>query len=209
MSAWRVAVRKLTTFARLLKEDRPRLVRKLRLRIEPFVVFSALTGEIEPPGAAPEITVRRLTPPELRDVVALAEEIRDGAERCRAFPEPAAYGAFWQGRFAHVSWLISSQNDPLRQPPRLVKLRPDEGEITFCATLPEFRGRRIYPFVIRSLFQLARERGMREIFMITLAKNVASQKGILAAGLRQRRRGILFVRFLGINVVWRMFRWQR
>ncbi len=207
MNALRIAVRKLGTAVRLLKEDRPRLLRKLSWRFETLVVFSAAPGEIPLPGAMPEVTLRPLTVSELNDLAPVAEEIRDAVERCHAFlGEGAAHGAFWQGKFAHLSWLISAQLDSQRLPPRFVKLRPGEAEITFCATLPESRGRRIYPFVIRSLFQLARERGIRRVYMITLADNVASQKGILAAGLSRRRGGIVFLRFLGMNLVWRYFR---
>lgn len=206
MGGFAVAVRKLGTAVRLLKEDRPRLLRKLRWRFETLVVFSAPTSEIAPPDQMSEVTLRRLTAAELKDLAPLAEEINDAVERCHAFLDEPAYGAFWQGKFAHLSWLITSQLDPLREPPRFVKLQPGEAEITFCETLPEFRGRRIYPFVIRSLFQMARERGIREIFMITLANNVASQKGILAAGLSRRRGRILFLRIFGMNLVWRIFR---
>ena len=77
-------------------------------------------------------------------------------------------------------------------------------------TLPEFRGRQIYPFVISRLFQEARARGIREIFMVTRSGNIASQQGILKAGLTRERGRIFFLHLYRAHLIFRAFRmWRR
>jgi len=85
----------------------------------------------------------------------------------------------------------------------------DEAEITHCVTLPEFRGRQIYPYVISYLFDVARSRGIREIFMVTKHDNIASQKGILKAGLTRRRGRVYLLRILHAYATFRTFRCWR
>jgi RimJ/RimL family protein N-acetyltransferase len=49
--------------------------------------------------------------------------------------------------------------------------------------LPGFRGRGIYGYAISKLLQLAKDQGVRRVFMKTAADNTASQSGIEKAGL--------------------------
>jgi ribosomal protein S18 acetylase RimI-like enzyme len=127
-------------------------------------------------------------------------------ERVRRFGDSYAYGVFADGQIAHISWLLSPAAIR-RDIPKW--LRPSEGdaEITCCETLIAFRGRGIYPFAIRKLFTLARERGVRRIFMKTALSNTASQLGIEKAGLA-RAGSVVFVQLpmMRRELVWRRFR---
>jgi ribosomal protein S18 acetylase RimI-like enzyme len=199
--------KKLRTGWHLATRD-PAGLRKL-LRFEPYVVFSARATDI-PSRAAPEgITVRRLTRAEVEALLPLDEDVRDGMRRCGALADEAVFAAFYHGAFAHLSWFITGERDRERMPPRLVRLRQYEAEITHCVTLPEFRGRQIYAYVISFLFDVARSRGIREIFMVTRHDNVASQRGILRAGLTRRRGRIYLLRILYMFPACRTFRLWR
>ena len=197
-SGWRMLVRE------------PRRLLNL-VRFDTYVVFSARVDDIvsrpEPEG----VTFRQLTAAEVHALAPAAEDIRDAMERCGFLAGTAAFGAFYRGAFAHISWMIAGGPDSDRiRPPHLVRLRPGEGEITYCVTLPEFRGRQIYPFVISRLFQEARTRGIREIFMVTRSGNTASQQGILKAGLTRERGRIFYLHVHCAHLVFRAFRmWRR
>jgi hypothetical protein len=69
--------------------------------------------------------------------------------------------------------------------PPVLKLKEDEAEITGCETLANFRGKGIYSYAIRMMAEIAREQKIRYIFMKTRQDNVAAQRGILKAGLKQ------------------------
>jgi ribosomal protein S18 acetylase RimI-like enzyme len=175
----------------LVREPR-RLLNLIRFRT--YLVFSARVDDVvslpEPEG----VTFQQLTAAEVGAVTPVDEDIRDAMERCGFLADEAAFGAFYHGAFANISWMITGGPDSDRvRPPRLVWLRPGEAEITYCATLPESRGRQIYPFVISRLFQEARTRGIREIFMASKSGNIASQVGILNAGLNRARGRILYL----------------
>jgi ribosomal protein S18 acetylase RimI-like enzyme len=129
--------------------------------------------------------------------------------RCGALADEAVFAAFFHGAFAHLSWFITAEGDRECMRPRLVRLRRHEAEITHCVTLPEFRGRQIYPYVISYLFDVARSRGIREIFMVTKRDNIASQQGILKAGLTRRRGRTYMLRILHVYPTFRLFRLWR
>jgi hypothetical protein len=106
--------------------------------------------------------------------------------------------------------MIRGERDRERCPAcRLFRLRPDEAEITQRITLPAYRGRRIYPFVISKLFELARARGIRSILMLTAHANRASQRGILNTGLKRQPGRLLLLRVGRSFLVLRAFRTGR
>jgi GNAT superfamily N-acetyltransferase len=143
---------------------------------------------------------------EIRSLVPSFLEVEEGFLAARHLAGDAAWGAFFEGRIAHVAWVFTGQMDAQRRGVRLVRLNRDEAEITHCFTLPEFRGKGIYPFLIRSLFSRVGSAGVRRVFMITTVDNAASQHGIRAAGLSEDELGIWRFRGLGLDLVFRPFR---
>ena len=130
--------------------------------------------------------------------------------RFRQFGFNDAFAVFRDRELAHIAWLISAEHDRVLQD-RNVKLRAGEAEITHCLTLPEFRGQGLYPFAIRSLCQVAKERGIQRVFMITNVHNKASQRGIEKAGFTQCGKIVRSVfSFLpeGAAVTYRGHRWH-
>jgi len=206
-SAAAIVGKKLRTGWRLVTRDPGGLLKLVRF--EPYVVFSALATDI-PSRPAPEgVTVRRLTRADVEALLPLDQDVRDGMKRCGAMADEAVFAAFYRGAFAHLSWLITADRDRERMTPRLVRLRRHEAEITHCVTLLEFRGRQISPYVISDLFDVARSRGIREIFMVTKHDNIASQKGIPRAGLTRRRERVYVLRIVHAYPVFWTFRFWR
>ena len=109
---------------------------------------------------------------------------------------------------ADVEALLSLSQD-VRDGMKRCGAMADEAEITHCVTLLEFRGRQISPYVISDLFDVARSRGIREIFMVTKHDNIASQKGIPRAGLTRRRERVYVLRIVHAYPVFWTFRFWR
>ena len=87
------------------------------------------------------------------------------------------------GRLAHIAWLLPPHAID-RDVPRLMKVGPNEAEITCVETLPEFRGQGIYALSIRSVVDEARRVGVRRVYMKSAARNRESRAGIENAGLQ-------------------------
>lgn len=186
------AKRKLTTAAHLLRHDAQGLRRIVTGTINYWCVFSTTTSDISPVEIPEGTSFRKLADEEL-STLGLATELREEQlQRMKTFGANTAYAVFVAGRIGHISWLVTDELER-RQPPRFVGLETDEAEITGCVTLPDFRGQGLYPIAIRSLCQIARERGIQTVFMKTLPTNVASQRGIEKAGLRRHARIVQWV----------------
>jgi RimJ/RimL family protein N-acetyltransferase len=127
------------------------------------------------------------------------------ADRFNRLGFNAAYAVYVNGVPGHVAWLITSELDKLRTT-RVLKLREGEAEIAHCLTAPEFRGQGLYGIAIRSLARIAREKGIRDIYMIVVSDNKASARGIESAGLVLRARSArvsLMPNWNGRVFIWR------
>ena len=174
--------RKVLTGLTLLRSDPKKLMQHISGRLERFVVYGCDPNSIPPPVMTEGAVVRKLTDDELEHLSSIYEFLRAHTERVHKFGFNDAYAVYYHGELAHISWLISAEHDR-RIPTRNVKLREGEAEITNCVTLPQFRGLGLYPFAIRSLCAVARERGISRLFMISPINNLASQRGMQKAGL--------------------------
>ncbi len=183
------------------------LLRLVGGRLGRVLVFSADTAMIRPPEAVAGLTVRSLGPDALHALSTSDPSFRASQlRRLKRFGASYAYGVFADGQVAHLSWLLPPSAIALDHP-RVIHGRAGEGEITGCETLPEFRGRGIFGFAIRSLAQTARARGLLRIFMKTATDNLASQSAITKAGFVQVGTATVFT-FPGLpnQVIRRHFR---
>lgn len=171
--------KKLGTAYNLLRNSPTGLAREL-LRLEQLYVYSidpaTVTGPTELTGA--ELT--KISDEALNSFSDGDEIKAEQAARFKRLGFNEAYGVYINGELAHISWMITHDRD---SPASFLRLKPGEAEITHCVTLPQFRGLGIYPFAIRKLCQIAAAKGIKKVFMITNVSNVASQSGILRAGL--------------------------
>lgn len=77
----------------------------------------------------------------------------------------------------HISW-IYYQGDPNR----IIKLGPKDAEIKYSLTLPSFRGKGLYPAVLKTIVYYLGQRGFCRVFISVEVDNVASIRGIKKAG---------------------------
>ena len=104
-------------------------------------------------------------------------------KRLDKFGSGHVYGVYIGDKLAHISWLLPPAALGLESP-LILRLQNGEAEISACETLPEFRGRGLYPFAIQQICKVAAEAGFHTIYMKTQAHNRSSQAGIHKAGLR-------------------------
>jgi hypothetical protein len=202
---WR---KKLTSLARLVRENPAMLRARLLGRLSVLKVYAVAASVGSDPVALPGTVFRALPEEELRILDdgghGFAQRQR---ERLARFGQSYAYGVFVDNRLAHVSWLLPQQAMRLDQP----AVVPDSGacaEITGCETLDEFRGRSLYPFAIRNLCRVAAGQGIVRIYMKTAWDNKPSQRGIRKAGLKSAGFVLLLAPPLltGRTWVFRLFR---
>lgn len=176
-------------------------------RVSRMIVYSADTGSIGGPEPGGGLAFQALTPEDLRGLSVGDPTFRaQQLDRLSRFGTSHAYAVVADGQIAHVSWLLPPSAME-RDPPRVVKAQAGAAEITACETLPEFRGRGIYGFAIRSLMEVARGQGAHRVWMKTAVENRASQAGIEKAGLARVGTAVLIL--LPVTqrlVVWRRFR---
>lgn len=81
------------------------------------------------------------------------------------------------GVIGHVSWIYYKDD-----PNRIIELNDDEGEIKYSLTLPQFRGKGIYPATLVKIQRHLKEHGYKRVFICVKEDNIPSIKGIEKAG---------------------------
>ena len=176
--------RKLIKALRLLRSHPLRFFARLIWQTEKFVVYETDPDSIPASQPREGVAFKKLSDEDLRALADGKAGFQRQADRFQKFQFNDAYGLYCDGKLAHVSWLISAEHDRTL-PLRIIKLGPGEAEITHCHTLSEFRGKGLYPFAIRTLCDIAAEKGVKRVFMMTKSFNTSSQHGIEKAGLPQ------------------------
>jgi ribosomal protein S18 acetylase RimI-like enzyme len=200
-------VREANRAIELVRADPRRLLRSLSGRVSRFVVFAAAVDAIVSPDLPADVVVRGLSDEDLRRLPVEDPQFRTRPLlRVAGFGASYAYGVFVDGRLTHIAWFLPATATE-KDVPRLMTLRAGEAEITASETLPEFRGRGIYPLAIQSLIEEAQHCGARRIIMKAAANDYALQSGIEKAGLTRMGSIILIVLpIINRQVAWRSFR---
>jgi hypothetical protein len=178
--------REVRSAIRLIRSDYKQWLSVLRGSSSRFSVFEQKTDAFVRPSAP--ITGVRFDFLNEHQLTKLSCPIDDPdfrsrqVERLHRFRESYCYAVYVNDEVAHVSWLLPRSAQVL-DIPRVLELTDEEGEITGCETIAAFRGRGLYVYAIECLMNIARERGIRRIYMKTLETNVTSQRGIIKAGL--------------------------
>jgi RimJ/RimL family protein N-acetyltransferase len=204
----RTLKRKLRTGIRLLRHDRRRFLAIVFGSVEKLVVYSSDPADITPPQPSDAITFGKIPDESFTTLLSVNAEVKKELSFFQSFEFNDAYSLFYNGKLAHISWLITSEHDHQR-PVRNLKLMPDEAEITYCFTLPDFRGKGLMAFAIRYLSQLARSAEINRVFIITSLRNTAAQRGIEKAGFERQGKIMKLVFPFPANrvsVCWREFR---
>jgi RimJ/RimL family protein N-acetyltransferase len=90
-----------------------------------------------------------------------------------------AYRDADSGTLGHISWIYHQQD-----PNRTLRLGAKECEIMFCLTLPQYRGRGLYPSALKAIQRYLKGQGYRRCFICVGDDNVSSIRGIEKAGFR-------------------------
>lgn len=171
--------KKLGTAYNLLRNNPTGFANEL-LRLEQLYVYSVDPATVTGPTELKGAELIKLSDEVLNSFSDKHEAIAEQAERFKRLGFNEAYGVYYNGELAHISWMITHDRDSSGS---FLSLKAGEAEITHCVTLPQFRGLGIYPFAIRKLCQIAAAKSIKKVFMITNVSNVSSQRGILRAGL--------------------------
>lgn len=181
-----VWLKKIQSAVRLARTDRAQFWKKLSGDSYRILVYALATNAALPEIPAPEEA--RFQPLSEDDLMMPANGPGEAEfrmrqmDRLRRFGTSHAYGVYVRNKLAHISWLLPPAAVALEQP-RILTIKKGEAEITGAETLPQFRGRRLYGFAIQQIFKIAKESGIRRIYMKTREENASSQIGILKAGL--------------------------
>jgi len=98
------------------------------------------------------------------------------------------------GEIGHISWVYFKGD-----PNRLIDLTTKECEIKFCLTLPQYRGKGIYPAALIRIQDYLSEKGYRKVFICVREKNFPSIRGIEKAGFSPVFR-MKLIKLIGIQV---------
>jgi len=181
-----VWLKKLRTALRLARKDPARLWKLLSGNSYRMLVYALPTNA--PIPTIPTPVGARFQPLSEDDLKTWAIDTDDlqfrqrQLDRFHRFGTSHAYGVYVGDKLAHVSWFLPPAALALEHP-AILPLDDGEAEITGCETVPEFRGRGLYAFAIQHIFHIARDSGIRRIYMKTRSDNTSSQAGILKAGL--------------------------
>lgn len=199
---WR---RRLTSAVQMLHSRRGELRRLIVGRLTRYFVFSQDLHRPVPVDSVEGAEFRKLDEVDLRAIADPA--FRDKQiDRLARFGTNYAYGVVVDRRIAHISWLLPPAAIRIETPAVLLPVDGD-AEITACETLPEYRGRGLYPFAIGELLNVAHAQGVRRVFMKTHRHNAASQAGIRKAGLRLSGTAMVYEPPVASHraMVWRRF----
>ena len=179
---------KVRTILRLVREDRRQLWRLLRGQSFQMFVYALPVDSVLPAIRTP--TGARVKVLSEDDFAALPDDPdapgfgRQQFERVRRYGTVCAYGVYLEDALAHVTWLLPPALEAMERP-RLLCLKEGEAEITASETLPRYRGRGLYPYVIQQIIDMARDGGVRTVYAKARRENLSSRTALVKAGLRE------------------------
>jgi len=163
------------------------LLRELTAKIvtvECYLAFRVQLREVSP-DADCEISValRRAQDADFGRFRGLPAPFPRHAEFREKFGIDQCYIGFVNDDIAHLAW-IYYPHDSKHQPTRFRRLRSDEVAIANCVTLPAFRGRGVFPAVLRQLLAKLKSEGYRHCYSYIEVGNAPSQRAVAKVGFR-------------------------
>jgi RimJ/RimL family protein N-acetyltransferase len=163
----------------LLKELSAKVV-----TVETYLAYHLdLRGVPPDPNGEIVVAVRRAQDADYREFRRLPAPFPRHAEFRDKFGLDQCYIGFLNHEIAHLAW-IYYPHEAMRHPTPFRRLRPDEVAIANCVTLPAFKGRGVYPAVLRQLLAQLQSEGYRQCFMYIDAGNNPSQRGVIKVGFK-------------------------
>jgi GNAT superfamily N-acetyltransferase len=153
-------------------------------------------------GPVPRVAViYQRVGPEAAPLLAQAMSLDGPAEVLRRFAAGKyCYTGTVEGELATYGW-VTFDEELIGELRLRVRLAPGEAYIWDCATLPAYRGLRLYPALLWHMINDLRAAGLQRIWIGADADNLPSQTGIVLCGF-QPIVDIVLDRVLAIRMSW-------
>ncbi len=138
-----------------------------------------------PAGVAPRVPATfEQTGLEAAGALAQAMELEDPAPVLERFATGRrCYIARVAGALASYGW-VSFEEEGIGEIGLSLHLQPGEAYIWDCATLPAYRGQRLYPALLTHIISKLRAEGLQRVWIGASHENVPSHKGMQLAGFQ-------------------------
>jgi GNAT superfamily N-acetyltransferase len=153
-------------------------------------------------GPMPRVAVNfQRIGPEAAPLLAQAMGLENSAEVLRRFASgKRCYTGTVEGELATYGW-VTYDEELIGELSLRIRLAPGETYIWDCATLPAYRGQRLYPALLWYMINDLRTEGLRRIWIGADADNLPSQIGIVLCSF-QPIVDIVLDRVLAIRMSW-------
>jgi GNAT superfamily N-acetyltransferase len=153
-------------------------------------------------GPKPRVAVNfQRIGPEAAPSLAQAMGLENSAEVLRRFASgKRCYTGTVEGELATYGW-VTYDEELIGELSLRIRLVPGETYIWDCATLPAYRGQRLYPALLWHMINDLRTEGLRRIWIGADADNLPSQTGIVLCSF-QPIVDIVMDRVLAIRMSW-------
>ncbi len=106
--------------------------------------------------------------------------------------------AVWiDNKIAAYGW-VSHTAEYIGEQEREIRMQPREAYIWDCATLPEYRGQRLYTALLSYMVAVLRAEGVRRVWIGTALSNQPSLRGFVNAGFRPALT-LVYARLLSVH----------
>jgi GNAT superfamily N-acetyltransferase len=138
-----------------------------------------------PVGPVPQVPAAFMRAgPEVAQELAQAMDLDDQAEVVQRFDRGRhCYVGRIEGRLATYGW-VTFDEEGIGELGLSIRLKAGEAYIWNCATLPAYRGQRLYPALLTHIIGELHRQGVHRVWICTDADNLPSQSGIVLAGLQ-------------------------
>jgi GNAT superfamily N-acetyltransferase len=142
-------------------------------------------GQPLPVGPVPQVPVAFMRAgPEVAQELVQAMDLGDQAVVVQRFDNGRhCYVGRIEGRLATYGWVTFDEED-IGELSLSIRLKAGEAYIWNCATLPAYRGQRLYPALLTHIVGELHQQGVHRIWICTDADNLPSQSGVVLAGLQ-------------------------
>lgn len=138
--------------------------------------------------------------PEAALALAQAMSMAEPSVRERMVVGRQCFVARLESEIAAYGW-VSRRNEYIGEQERDIKLQADEAYIWDCATLPPYRGQRLYSALLSQMLSALRDNGVRRVWIGTAVSNRASLRAFANAGF-QPLIGLTYARLFRLRFLW-------
>jgi ribosomal protein S18 acetylase RimI-like enzyme len=155
-----------------------------------------------PPRVEPRINARfsQVNAESIHALAVASGWHNDDVVRQRFATGRRCFAAWVQDELAAYGW-VSRRPEHIGEQERDIKLESDDAYIWECATLPQYRGQRLYSALLSHIVAVLREEGVRRAWIGATLDNHASLRGFVNAGF-QSIVEIAYARVLNLRALW-------